>query len=127
MLPARVLDLNVLMPVLTRRRDPDRADYRLIHYGHLRVGTIGLCTGNPNAVERWEWSCGPYPGNDERLHGTERSFMAARVAFERAWRKHLPRGDEMSDIVGFDTNHPSAEHVRTCASMPPRRSCGCGP
>jgi hypothetical protein len=44
------------MPALTRRRDPDVAQETWrIHYGHVVVGTLAQCIGNPGAAPGWEW------------------------------------------------------------------------
>jgi hypothetical protein len=85
----------LLMPALTRRRDPDR-DSWLIHYGDVRVGAISRCAGNPGAVERWQWSCGFYPGSElaEHRHGISPTFEASRAAFDAAWREYLPKRSE---------------------------------
>lgn len=81
------------MPILTRRRDPDRADCWRIHYGDVCVGSIVRCAGVPRADELWQWQCGFYPGSEPGEHrsGTAPSFEAARAAFEAAWREYLPR------------------------------------
>jgi hypothetical protein len=53
----------------------------------VHVGTVARCVGNPGAVERWQWSCGFYPGSHpgESRHGTASTFKDARAAFEATW------------------------------------------
>jgi len=84
------------MPVSTRRRYPERRDCWHVYFGDVHVGTIARCSGNPGAVERWEWSCGFYPGQKpgEDRRGTAPTFEEARAAFEAAWRDYLPKRTE---------------------------------
>jgi hypothetical protein len=102
------------MPVLTRRRDPDRADCWRVHYGDVRVGMIGRTTGNPNAAERWQCSCGFYPGSNpnEYRHGTAATFVAARAAFEAAWRDYLPQRSDADFQAWRDQQAWTAEKYR---------------
>ena len=82
------------MPELSRRRNPERHDCWHVYYGgDVHVGSVSRCVGNPNAVERWQWSCGFYPGSHpgESVHGTAPTFEDARAAFEAAWRDYLPK------------------------------------
>ena len=60
------------------------------------AGTIAKCVGNPNAVERWQWQCGFYPGSKpgDDSSGTAPTFEAARAALEAAWRHYLPKRTE---------------------------------
>jgi hypothetical protein len=85
------------MPALTRRRDPDRAgECWLIYYGDVRVGTIAIRTGNPDATDGWGWHCGFYPGSKpgECTSGTAATFNKARAAFEASWRVFLSKHTE---------------------------------
>jgi hypothetical protein len=71
------------MPALTRRRDPDaRQESRLIFYGDVRVGAIGLRSVNPFATDPWQWRCSFYPGSEPRdwTSGTAATFDQARGA-----------------------------------------------
>jgi hypothetical protein len=75
------------MPILTRRRYPERPDCWHIYYGDVHAGTIAKRVGNPPDTDPWEWSCGFYPGSHPREHetGTSATFDQARAEFERAW------------------------------------------
>jgi hypothetical protein len=79
------------MPVLTRRRYPERQDCWHIYYGDVHVGTIARRSGNPHDTAPWEWRCGFYPGSrpGECKSGTSDTFDEARSAFEAAWRRFL--------------------------------------
>ena len=76
------------MPVLTRRRYPERQDCWHVYFGDVHVGTIVRSVGNPNADPQWQWQCGFYPGSvpGEYRYGTSPSFEQARSDFEVAWR-----------------------------------------
>jgi hypothetical protein len=50
------------MTDLTRRRDPDRGEPWLIHYGDVEVGQIEKIEGPPCVGVTWHWRCGFYPG-----------------------------------------------------------------
>ena len=84
------------MPILTRRRNPDRHDCWQIYYGDVHVGTISIRAGIPHDQDSWGWSCGFYPGSQpaEHITGTAATFEAARVGFEAAWRVFLPKRTE---------------------------------
>jgi hypothetical protein len=80
------------MPELTRRRVNDHPETWHINYAGVLVGVIAERSGNPAGTDRWQWSCGFYPGSnpgDDR-DGTAATFDAARAAFETAWRNYLP-------------------------------------
>ena len=64
------------MPALTRRRSADRPDCWHIYYGDVHAGTIAMRAGNPHDTDRWEWSCGFYPGSrpGEIQSGTSATF-----------------------------------------------------
>jgi hypothetical protein len=68
----------------------------LIYCGDVHAGTIIRSIGNPNAVPRWQWRCGFYPGSGpgECTVGTAASFEAARSAFEATWRVFLAKRAE---------------------------------
>jgi hypothetical protein len=76
------------MPVLTRRRDHDRADCWHVHFGDVRVGQLARRSGIPIDEDPWEWICGFYPGSEpgEYLSGTAATFDQARADFDPAWR-----------------------------------------
>ena len=76
------------MPVLTRRRYPERQDCWHVYFGDVQVGTIVRSVGNPNAEAQWQWQCGFYPGSEpgEYRYGPAPSFAQARSDFEVAWR-----------------------------------------
>jgi hypothetical protein len=80
------------MPVLTRRRYPERPDCWHVYYGDGQVGTIARRAGCPPHVEQWEWRCGFYPGMGpgQDRNGTSADFDQARADFEAAWRIILP-------------------------------------
>ena len=83
--------LNISMPELTRRRDPNCANSWLIYYADVHVGTIARSVGNPGAVPLWKWSCGIDPGPGDQRGSTAATFAEARVAFKAAWQDYLPR------------------------------------
>jgi hypothetical protein len=76
-----------MMSLLTRRRDPHRTDCWLIYHGDVHIGIIARATGNPGALDQWQWHCGFYLGSDpgEQTSGTASSFNQGRFDFERAW------------------------------------------
>jgi hypothetical protein len=84
--------LNGRMPELTRKRSHPGHDSWGIWYDGVRVGTIGLRSGNPDSTDPWGWDCGFYPGSHpgEQRSSTAATFEAARRAFEAAWRAYLP-------------------------------------
>jgi len=84
------------MPALTRKRVNRKPECWHVHYAGVRVGVLAERVGIPGASDRWEWSCGFYPGSHPRTHhhGTAGSFEAARAAFEAAWRDYLPKHTE---------------------------------
>jgi hypothetical protein len=92
------------MPTLTRRRDPDaQQETWLIHYGDVRVGSIGMRTGVPIDKDQWGWSVGFYPASDRglRASGTAKTFDAARAAiFDMAWQWLLPKFTE-ADFTAY--------------------------
>jgi hypothetical protein len=49
--------------------------------------------GVPVDVDQWGWRCGFYPGLDpgQNHDGSAANFELARVAFEEAWRRLLPK------------------------------------
>jgi hypothetical protein len=83
------------MPVLTRRRDrnANQETWLIFYDGDVRVGSIGLRSGNPTTTDPWSWSCGFYPGSDpgDCSSGTAETFWEARNAFEAAWRVFLAK------------------------------------
>jgi hypothetical protein len=62
----------------------------------VRVGSIGLRSGNPTSTDPWDWSCGFYPGSKpgDCTSGTATTFWEARKAFEAAWRVFLAKRTE---------------------------------
>ena len=72
------------MPILTRRRYPERPDCWHIYYGDVCVGTIARRVGNPFETDPWEWTCGFYPGSHPRecTSDTSETFEQARTDFE---------------------------------------------
>jgi hypothetical protein len=70
--------------MLTRRRDPDRADTRLVHYADGRVGTTSRCAGNLLAAECWQWSCGFYSGSEPEASEVGRRTHKALQHY-RSW------------------------------------------
>jgi hypothetical protein len=69
------------MPVLTRRRYPERHDCWHVYYGDVQVGTIARRAGVSVDVDQWGWICGFYPGSEpgENLSGTGVTFDEARA------------------------------------------------
>jgi hypothetical protein len=65
-------------------------------YGDVRVGTIGLRTGNPIETDPWQWGCGFYPGSrpGECTSGIASTFEDARASFMQAWTVFLSRRTE---------------------------------
>jgi hypothetical protein len=55
--------VEYLMPELTRRRYPERHDFRHIYYGDVHVGTLAKRPGNPNDSDPRGWRCGFYSGS----------------------------------------------------------------
>jgi hypothetical protein len=57
------------MPELTRRRSADsHRESWSIYCDDVRVGTIAKSGGVPLESERWNWSCGLYPGVEPGQH-----------------------------------------------------------
>jgi hypothetical protein len=81
------------MPVLTRRRYPERPDCWHIYYGDARVGTIARRVGQPHDEDPWQWLCGFYPGSNpgEQTDSTAATFEQARADFEVDWRRFSAR------------------------------------
>lgn len=81
------------MPVLTRRRYPERQDCWHVYFGDVHVGTIARRVGQPHDQDAWQWLCGFYPGSDpgEQRGGTAPTFEQARADFEVAWRAFSAR------------------------------------
>lgn len=77
------------MPLTRRPRNVEgRFESWLIFDGDLGVGRIEERQGVPLHVDKWQWSCGFYPGCDLRTqirNGTAETFDAARAAFQQAW------------------------------------------
>jgi hypothetical protein len=86
-----------------------------LHAGRAAIppGAHG-CVGNPNAVERWQWRCGFYPGSNpgDDSSGTAPTFEAAREAFEAAWRDYLPKRSEADFQAWRDQRDCTAEKYR---------------
>jgi hypothetical protein len=81
------------MPALTRRRsDNPHHETWHVYYEDVHIGTIGERAGVPVDVDRWQWSCGFYPGLHPRQHrnGTAATFEEARAGFEADWQALLP-------------------------------------
>ena len=74
------------MPVLTRRRYPERQDCWHIYFGDVHVGTIAARAGFRSMLIRG-WQCGFYPMSHRGQHvdGTAETFDEARADFETAW------------------------------------------
>jgi len=82
------------MPVLTRRGDSDSRQERWrVFYGDVQVGTIGRRSGVPVTVDQWDWSCGFRPASErvQAERGIAPDFSQARVAFQAAWLRLLPK------------------------------------
>ena len=77
------------MPMLTRRRYPERTDCWHIYFGDVHVGTIARRVGQPHDQDPRQWLCGFYPGSNpgEQTGGTAPTFDQARADFEVAWRE----------------------------------------
>ncbi len=77
-------------PALTRRLINEEHETWAIMRDDIRVGTIGLRTGQPNGMPAWAWFCGFDPGCAPGQHrsGVADSFEEARASFQRAW-EHL--------------------------------------
>src|ERR1700739_1744987 len=91
------------MPTLTRRRDADASQETwLIHYGDVRVGSMGMRTGVPIDKDQWGWSVGFLPASERglRASGTAKSFDAARAAFDMACQCLLPKFTE-ADFTAY--------------------------
>jgi hypothetical protein len=85
------------MLTLTRRRDPDaRHESWRVFYGDIQIGTIGRRSGVPVRVDQWQWACPfcPVSHRGERGNGTAADFSKARIDFEAAWRRLLPKVTE---------------------------------
>jgi hypothetical protein len=84
------------MPILTRRRSPERSDCWHVYYGDVQVGTNAARAGVPVDVDQWGWQCGFYPPSHNGRHcdGTAETFERARAEFEVAWREYLPKCTE---------------------------------
>jgi hypothetical protein len=80
------------MPVLTRRRYPERQDCWHVFYIDVHVGTIAILPGVPVDVDQWGWDIGFYPGTRPRQErgGSAPTFDQARIRFEAAWQALLP-------------------------------------
>jgi hypothetical protein len=80
------------MPILTRRRYPERQDCWHVYYGDVHVGTIAIRAGIPFDEDPWGWNCGFYPGTEphQDSDGTAATFDQARADFEVAWHDLLP-------------------------------------
>src|ERR1700733_7963523 len=80
------------MRTLTRRSDNPHLVTWHVYYGDVHVGTIGKRAGVPVDVDKWQWSCGFYPGLHPGQHryGTAASFEEARIGFEADWEDILP-------------------------------------
>jgi hypothetical protein len=102
------------MPTLTRRRDRDHPHERWrVYYGDVRVGWIGLRSGNPTNTDPWDWHCGFYPGSEpgECTSGTAATFWEARSAFEAAWRIFLAQRTE-ADFEAWRRDRESRAEIR---------------
>jgi hypothetical protein len=68
------------MPILTRRRYPERPDCWHVCYGDICIGTIAVRAGVPVDVDQWGWDCGFYPASHDgiREYGTAATFELAR-------------------------------------------------
>jgi hypothetical protein len=85
------------MPELTRRRSADhRHKCWHVYYGDIHAGTIAERVGNPHDTDRWEWSCGFYPGSHpgECTNGTAATLDEARADFGSAWEVFLSKRTE---------------------------------
>ncbi len=84
------------MPMLTRRRYPERLDCWHIYFGDVHVGTIARCVGQPHEQDPWQWLCGLYPDSNpgEQTGGTALTFDQARADFEVAWRSFSAKRTE---------------------------------
>jgi hypothetical protein len=80
------------LPILIRRRYPERQDCRHVYYGDVHVGTIAIRAGIPFDEDPWGWTVGFYPGAEghQDSDGTAATFDQARADFEVAWNDLLP-------------------------------------
>jgi hypothetical protein len=80
------------MPILTRRRYPERGDCWQVFYGDVHVGTIARRSGVPVDADQWGWHVGFYPGTDpgKGRSGIGATFDEAKAGFEAAWLQFLP-------------------------------------
>lgn len=83
---------------MTLTRRPRNVEGRFeswhVYDGDVGVGLIEERQGVPQHVDKWQWSCGFYPGCDLRTQvtsGTAPTFEAARAAFQAAWEKLEPQ------------------------------------
>lgn len=74
-------------PALTRRRLDNDTETWAIMREDIRVGTIGLRSGQPNGEPAWQWHCGFYPGcaPGQTTTGVAGTFEEARADFQRDW------------------------------------------
>jgi hypothetical protein len=80
------------MPILTRRRYPERVDCWQVFYGDVHVGTIARRAGVPVDADQWGWHVGFYPGTDpgKGRSGIGATYDEAKVGFEASWLQFLP-------------------------------------
>ena len=74
-----------------RLRLPPRALARVLRRRPGR--TIGRRSGVPVTVDQWDWSCGFRPASErvQAERGIAPDFSQARVAFQAAWLRLLPK------------------------------------
>src|ERR1700747_161410 len=87
----------MVMPTLTRRRDPDaNQETWLIHFDHIRDGIISMRAAVPAGKDQWGGNVGLLSASERglRASGTAKWFEAARAAFDVAWQWLLPKFTE---------------------------------
>ena len=84
------------MPILTRRRHPERPDCWHVYFRDVQVGTFAVQPGLPIHAEQWRWDCGFYPAahRGRSRTGYASTVDQARAAFEAAWKDYLPQCTE---------------------------------
>jgi hypothetical protein len=116
--------MMIELPPLTRRPDPHREDCWLIYAGDIHAGAIARAAGTPNAIVRWKWSAGFYPGSGagEIKSGTADTFDQARAAFKEAWRDFLAKRTT-ADLKEWRDQRDFTANKRCGPEVPLRDNC----
>jgi hypothetical protein len=68
------------MPTLTRRRDPDRTDCWLVHYGDVHVGSVARRSGNRTTKTLGNGAAGSIPAQSPAKSPQARRRRSSRPA-----------------------------------------------